>query len=334
MDIRPAPVQRVGNDRDSRRGLRLAVLPLAALFVVVGGAWAGALLPQVPGGDPALAPDAFLQPGEPPSTAGVERLPTSVPTRALGLAVRTGSQLRAERATGSVGSELVAVAGNLRSAPLPLRCPAMHLSLSQAFCHRLAALFPARGVAIPGGTSSTAIGASDTQLAGHLLPGTGVPARFAPDNEAGVHVNESVPVVLIGRFEDPRAPACGTGQAWCRDDFAVELVAWAAGRWLEAPVVSDRDPALAAVPVDGRRLGAITRRAATEEERIISLAVVQPRLLAVIDPQAFRSAANSRRERLWYVRSIVVPVSGRAQVAWTVIEDGTGVLLGYSWPQP
>jgi hypothetical protein len=157
---------------------------------------------------------------------------------------------------------------------------------------------------------------------------------FAPENEAGVHVTESVPVILVGRFEDPRAPACGTGQSWCRDDFVVELVAWAAGRWLEAPLVSDRDPAGAAVPVDGRRLGAITRRAATEEERIISLAVMSPRLLAIIDPQAFRAAVSSRRDRLWYVRSIVVQDSGRAQVAWAVIEDGTGLLLGYSWPQP
>ena len=86
--------------------------------------------------------------------------------------------------------------------------------------------------------------------------------------------------------------------------------------------------------MDGARLGTITRRTAERHEMIVALAVMRPELLAEVDPIAARSAAGGRSTAVWYIRSMVSPRAGEhPQIVWAVIDDTTGTVLGYSWPE-
>jgi hypothetical protein len=330
MEIRPAPLHRVQRDADS--GTRLAALaPIAALLLVVGAAWVGAGYRPAPiEADPALPSAADAEPLG--AARGLKAAGFGFPGLALGLPVRTGAELETGRADGTIGRELVVVAGVLRSEPLPLSCPAVPLTLSRTFCHRLAALFPVGDPDVE--ARSTGTPAPGPMIAGHLLPGTEVPGFLAAvAAEVGPLLKPSIPVVLAGRFDDPRAPACGTGHEWCRSDFVVENAVWADGLWLGTPVV--RDPALPEPePNAASRAGAFSVPGSGRSRIILGQALLRPELLAAVDPIAARAAVNTHGP-VWYVRSIAAVQAGeKPQVGWLVIEAATGVLLGYSWAQP
>jgi hypothetical protein len=241
-----------------------------------------------------------------------------------------GPQLLAARASGAIGRELVAVGGVLRSEPLPLGCPAVRLTLERTFCHRLAALFPLAASA--GGPTPR----SGPPVEGHLLPGTYAPPLLATESELAPWLTREVPVVLVGHYEDQRAPSCEGVRDWCREDFVVELVAWTAGSWLAAPIV--RDPALPEpggplVLVD--RAQANARRATARGEIMLSQAMLRTQLLEVVDPIAAQSTVNLLTPGAWYVRSIAADRPGRRpQVTWAVIDDPSGLVLGYSLIAP
>jgi hypothetical protein len=79
----------------------------------------------------------------------------------------------------------------------------------------------------------------------------------------------------------------------------------------------------------------VVRRAASRADTILTQALLRPDLLAVVDPVAARSTAASRGVPVWYVRMATSsPADRPPQVAWAVIEDATGLVVGYSWRQP
>jgi hypothetical protein len=170
---------------------------------------------------------------------------------------------------------------------------------------------------------------------GHLLPGTDVPSALAiPSSELEPWLTQSIPVVLAGRFDDPRAPACGTGREWCRADFVVEQAVWADGVWLGPPLV--RDPAIAEPPdADAAaRAASIAVPQPGRSRVILGQALVRRELLALMDPIAATAAANTAGG-VWYIRSIAtVQAAEKPQVGWVVIDAQTDVVLGYSWARP
>jgi hypothetical protein len=344
MDIRPAPLHRVA-DGSGPRGRLALIAPVAVLVVVAGAAWAGASLGAL-GGQAAqpgagTIPEAAAKGGTGAQVSAAPRghaADFGFPGLALGLPIWTGAELQDGRASGAVGGELVAVAGVLRSDALPLSCPAIRLTLARTFCHRLASLFP---VSEPGPeTDPSAPRAVATLPPGpiipaHFLPGTDLPASLGLTTDDLLPWKlHPVPVVLAGRYEDPRAPPCGSGQEWCRTDFVVEHVVWADGLWLGPPIVRDlgvpetpdaRDPAdpapVAANSIPGSGRGRI----------VLSQALLRPELLGVVDPIAARAAAEMHGS-VWYVRSIATVVAGeKPQVGWAVIDDATGTVLAHSW---
>ena len=329
MNIRPAPVHRVTGDAGSGRRLA-ALVPVLALVLVVSAAWAGTWLHGRPAGDGAATADPAV--GGPPDDAGSPRAsmgPGGIfPAHARDLLVLSGDGLRAGRAAGTIRRELVAVAGILRSEPLPLSCPAVQLTLARTFCHRLVALFPVPGTS--GGPSSA------STIEGHLLPGTDVPPALRVESELASWTTRAVPVVLIGHFEDQRAPSCEGIRDWCRDDLVVEQVAWVSGAWLEPPIVRDPEiPGPDAPVVLTERAQANLRRAASRGETVLGQAVLRNELLAVVDPVAYRAAVAVRHPWVWYVRSITAVQPGRPpHVTWAVIDETTGLVLGYSLIAP
>jgi hypothetical protein len=333
MEIRPAPLHRVGVGASSRGRLGLAV-PVVALLLVAGAAWAGTAVRRAPIPEDAAPPSAATRIGVVARgpAAGRAAAAFGFPGLALGLPVRTGAELDADRARRAIAGELVVVAGILKSEPLPMNCPAIRLTLSRTFCLRLAALF---AVSEPGLENATAGTAPPGPIVpGHLLPGTGIPPVLASATELEPPPTRYIPVVLAGRFEDPRAPACGTGQQWCREDFVVEQVVWVDGVWLGPEMV--RDPAIAE-PIDpaaASRAAAIAGPVPGRSRVILGQALVRPELLALMDPIAATAAANTHGG-VWYIRSIATVQPGeRPQVGWVVIDATTDVVLGYSWTQP
>jgi len=359
MDVRAAPVQPVGSGTRSPTG-RSALVPVVVLLLVVAAARAGA----EPLGGSLGGPSASFPGGLPVDGGPADAGRHAFPSLALGLPVMTGQELQAARASGQVERELVAASGLLRNDPLALACPAIRITFSRTFCRRLVALFPdgsygpaapaAAGDTTASGTSREGSPAPPTSGAGptapptpgagptappaltaQVLPGAPVPVILASESDLAPWLTGAIPVVAVGHFEDSRAPACGVGRDWCGDDFVVERLAWLDGSWVTAAPA--RDPAISALdtPDNGPRAREIAQRAATRGEQILSLAIVGSRLLAIVDPMAAAVAGPDRVGTLWYVRSIARPRTGAgAEVAWAVIDDATGRVLGYSMANP
>jgi hypothetical protein len=110
----------------------------------------------------------------------------------------------------------------------------------------------------------------------------------------------------------------------------VENAVWADGLWLGTPVV--RDPALAEPGLPWAN--ALSMPGSGRSRIVLGQALLRPELLAAVDPIAARAAVNTRGP-VWYVRSIAdVRAGDEPQVGWVVVENSTGVVLGYSWTQP
>jgi hypothetical protein len=349
MDVRAAPVQPVGSGTRSPTGVS-ALVPVLALVLVVGAARAGAEPPGGSQGGPLASSPGGLPGDGAPAYAGRH----AFPSLALGLPVMTGQELQAARASGQVGRQLVAVSGLLHNDPLALACPAIRITFSRTFCRRLVALFPDVGygpaavaAAGDGTAAGTAPAAAITQptagagptpppaLMAQVLPGAAVPVILTSESDLAPWLSGAIPVVAVGHYDDSRAPGCGIGRDWCGDDFVVERLAWLDGAWVAA--VLARDPAISGLdtPDNGPRAREIAQRAASRGEQILSLAIVGSRLLAIVDLMAAAVAGPDGAGTLWYVRSITrLRTGAEAEVAWAVIDDATGRVLGYSMAHP
>jgi hypothetical protein len=360
MQVRLEPVGPSG--RGARISRRLAVLaPVGILSVIVLSAVAARAPAAVDRSDPpatitasqaqpsGAAGGATAEPSgstaapmSPPSVPAVDR---SVPKYAWNLPVKGLPALLADRAAGRVRGGLVAVVGVLAYDPRTARCPAALAGLAIVFCERNATLVAAsasdpdvdasRPIVSPSGSPDAAQALTIQPV---LPPGIPMPAMFVadpPPNAPG----EPLLSVVIGRFARPDPPRCAAPVS-C-DAFVIERLAWAAGSWVDRILV--RDPSLpeSAIPSVGRRPQAIASREADRVEQILSLAILQPDRLQVIDPAAGQAAARGAQAAalaagpVWYLRS-----AGREQTSlgraltWAVIDHESGFVLATGAVEP
>ncbi len=329
MHVTTLPVEVV-----AERGLRqrLGVFaPVLALAVVVGAALAGGA-----GGDAAfsaaVAPRSALAADATTGVGGAGQT-VLVPRRVLGLPVRTGPELAAARAAGQVRDGAVAVAGVMRSDPLPLVCGSIRQTLSRDFCLRLVALFPLAPDAGPAASAAGARGPDRPEaLEGIVAPGVALPAVAASQSELAPWLTVAVPVVFVGHYQDERAPPCPRTRGWCSGDLVLERLVWAAGAVV--PVGLSRDPAVteAEVPPDGhawREVAGWLERAGLV---VLSSTVVRgPQLQVALDAQAGARPALRTGAIWWYVRALAPATLGReARVTWAVFDALSGEFLAAS----
>jgi hypothetical protein len=113
-----------------------------------------------------------------------------------------------------------------------------------------------------------------------------------------------VAVVVIGRFDDPRARDCQPGRRHCGEEFVLERIAWADGQWIDRPIV--RDPA---VPAEEQAMSGQIRRLLTSRESdrgevFLYEALLTVDLLLKVDPTAAAAIGGVPPAPVWYVRSV------------------------------
>lgn len=281
--------------------------PLLLLVVAVGSGAAGrALAPDAAAGaslpsDPApavAAPDASE---DPMVEATPEADPVAFPSRILGLPTRTVEATLDLRRAGRIGDEVVAVRGWLTIAPAPTDCQV----LPEGLCTRPTILADTADpilVRLQGGVDWG--GPRGTiHLHPLALPGVGLPD--VSDQEL-----VPFPVVVIGRFDDPRLADPRTRPRHPNQAFAMERLAWAGGDRLSVRVV------LGAPQVNGgldaRAVRELVSEALPSGTVVLAQALVPLDTVKRLDPTASGLARNEadRRglelpEAVWYVRVMV-----------------------------
>ncbi len=325
-------LERVGpGGRRARLGAMLGVLgPLATLGLVVAAAVAPNLM--APGGGPATSlptsPVVAVASGPGSRIAAEALIQLGIPRFAYGLQVRAVDELLAERRSGAVRTGLVAVAGNLSAESPDTACSRSAAGMPAAFCDRISTLTSA---AIGTPAASSPVGS--VPLYPRIPPGTPLPGMFAGDPDARVKGSPMVLSVVIGRFARARQSMCSLPYA-CGDEFILERLAWAAGRWIDRILVHGPGITQAVAGTLGPRSLAIASREADRQEQILSIAILQPGGLVAMDPESARAAdaaaavAGISNGPVWYLRSIARPRTDQeALLTWTVIHHETGRIL-------
>jgi hypothetical protein len=331
MIIEPTPT----NPRSPlRRAMRVAgiVLPVVLLAAVIG---AGVLGPRPE--PPALE----ASPGAPPlgdasqladdpsltaETAPPRQIPAgpvpSFPTVAADLEVLAVPAAQ-PRLAGADGLP-IAVAGYLSDVSGPAACAAAMgdtRRLLSPLCERLARLITAdQGAADPG-----------VHLHVRIPPGVRLPPAF---EDAGP--DEPMPVVIVGRAEEPGAP-CTSSARGCGERLVADRVTWANGAAFDPGPVFDAGLETPPASVAYRRLDEAKTLAVGWSGTILVAAVVRPRTVAEIDPAAAAAMAAGPRpqELVWYVRGLETGYDptryplGHAppRLSWAVVDETTGATL-------
>jgi hypothetical protein len=340
MPLKPVPTRPAGQ---RGRATTLATLaPVAALVVVVLVAWAGAVAEAL-APSPAERSTASLAAerdgearAEPPVLPGMDL--SIAPRVAFGLAVADVHQTLERRHAGEIRRGLVAVAGYLTVDPRDRDCADRRDEAAMdAFCERSAILSATADPVLTvnwnenGGTARR-LGMPRSHLHPQVLPGTAIPPGLVTRPDPRIREITPVAVVVIGRFDDPRARKCHPGLRHCGDEFVLERVAWANGQWIDRPVV--RDPTIPAAQTG--KSSAITRLLTSREsdrgEIILSEALLTVDLLGDVDPAAATALGGGAGGPVWYVRSVgraAVDADERREwpVAWAVVDHESGLVL-------
>ncbi len=290
--------------------LAAVAAPLLLLVVAVGsGATGRAFASDPPAGDP-LASDsarivgiAAAPDGTPPPTieATPEAGPVAFPPRILGLPTRTVEATLDLRRAGRIGDEIVAVRGWLTIAPAPAECQVQPADL----CARPMILADVPDALLV--RDSGAVEWGGPRGAVHLhpaaLPGVGLPD---PGDQALV----PFPLIVLGRFDDPRLADPRTSSRHPNEAFALERLAWAVGIHSQVRVVLG-------VPevegrIDARAVRELVSEALPSGTVVLGQALVGIDTVKRLDPTASgltRGEAERRGLELpeadWYVRVMV-----------------------------
>jgi hypothetical protein len=324
--VQPVPV---GTPSRARRLLRVAavMVPLALLTGVVAFGVLGPR-PEAPGPLTALSPapaaaqpDATPAPASTPDVAVVRGLP-HYPSRVLGLAVRSVSEVLAARAAGETDG-LVAISGHLGLRDLPETCHDARLGPYGAFCARIGILAQAPWAADTG----------FAQLGPHLHPqfpvGVRVPFRVTEVARSGWAASAAV---VIARFDDPRARRCVPVGRHCGEELVVERVAWVEGE--EYPRTVTVDPAVTPDPGTVGSLAPAARRATShlpEGSMPLLTALVRPGTITWMDPAMASEVAGLDEGAVWYVRALDHARTPSA-IDWVVADSSGALLLRGSTP--
>ena len=292
MIVQPASL---GPSGKPRRVLRIVglVVPVLLLSGVVA---AGVLGPSPAPAPPSTAPDSHSSPTRArPRRSASPRTPA--PSRDLPVDRRRAR--RARRPLHARGAQPWHRPGSRRRSAgylgldaVPGGCTDRRLGIFGPFCEQIAVL----GEAPWYGAAQNAPDAPGF----HLHPQFPVGVRM-PSQATNVAVSPSTatpPVVIIGRFNDPRARPCEPAGRHCGLELVVERVAWVDGTAYPRrppldPLVERADESIATLRRDAALAEAPWRPAPTR----CSTALVDPPTIAAIEPRAAPAAAASTERR-------------------------------------
>ncbi len=321
MIVQPASTNPRGPVRRALRIVGLTVPPLLLAIVVAAGLAGPKPEPLTP--EPSqLAVVPSLRAPTAPSPQPVDAPLPAFPAVAANLEVM--SVLAAKpRLTGATGRP-IAVAGYLSGVRGPAECVASEgdtRRLLSPLCERDARLGVAdRDPADPG-----------AHLHVRIPPGVRLPPAFEDADP-----DDPMPVVIVGRAEDPGAPCTATTRG-CGERFVADLVSWADGAPFDPGPVFDAGLEVPLASVAYRRLDEAKTLATGWSGTILVAAIVRPRTVAEIDPAAAAAmaAGPTPRELVWYVRALETGYDptrfalGYAppRLSWAVIDETSGVTL-------
>lgn len=309
MIIEPVPTSPRGSLGRLRRLLGVVMAPVL-LVGVVGLGLAGR--DGEPAGRAATPPPGAI-PGTAAPTGAIDALapdgpasrPTAAfPTRILGSDVLTPTEaLTARRA--DTGAALF-VSGWLTMGPLHPSCAEPMYRPRGALCHRTSVLaeHPA-GPGEDGGWSTLG-----PHLHPEFPPGVRLPpgvGRFSPEP-----MGEPVPVVVLGRYGDPRAAPCDPSRSRCRPAFVVERVVWTNGERFGWTTTIDAGLELDLAEEPWRRYRDAARAHLRDVTLISMSALLAPASLTHVDREAAQAleahlatlAEVDRPPHVWYVRGV------------------------------
>jgi len=333
MIIEPVPT----NPRDPFRRLsRLLgfLVPPALLVAVIAVALAGGTDDETAADpsfatQPTRAPEAMADPTPRPQVRGDE---AGFPEQILGLPVLTPSEADATRVEGIMGPPLM-VAGYLSIRGVREDCIDRVLGPQGSFCHRSAVLAEAPLSPYGGDGMWRGIGR-------HLHPEfpPGVRWPIGVTNTSPDRGGPPFPVVILGRFGDPRAMPCAVEAFECTEGFVAERIVWADGDSYARTTTVDAavDIDLSEDPWRERRNAA--RANLTNITLIGMAALLAPDTLARVDRTAAdvlaAATGGAVTGPVWYVRGMDLRPAQDGEpsgvVRWVVVDDLDGRLLASS----
>jgi hypothetical protein len=353
MLIEPTPAIPPSPGRRTRIAVGAAA-PVLLLVTVIGVGALGGL-----DDDSVSEPGATHGPAEvqttPPSTEPSDLArPPAFPARVLGLRTRTVADALERRRSGATGDEIIAVQGFATVHPTPTDCfvvddaPTIADALA---CRRevIIADGPEAFLAWSDGVIDWVMSEGVTHLHAASFPVVSLVdleahAVAAPPSSSPTGVERviapipSVPVVVLGRFDDPRLADPRSSARHPNEAFVIERIAWVDDVWQTRPTVRF------VRPVDGEiaigEVRATTSSALPSGTVILSHSIADLEVLARLDPDAaglVRSGASrlgiAEPAVVWYVRVMIrgaPPVDTLAgdttprHLAWAVMTaDGT-----------
>lgn len=356
MLIEPTPALPPEPGRRTRLAIA-AVAPVLLLAAVIAVGALGARDDETTSG-----PETTRAPGEVPSVSPTPESsglagPPAFPARVLGLRTRTVAETLERRRSGSTGDEIVAVRGFATVHPSPTECFVVEdaPTIAEALACRREVVIgddPAAFLAWSNGEVDWVMSEGATHLHAASFPVTSLvdlaahavaapPAASPAGGDAVIAPILSVPVVVLGRFDDPRLADPRSSARHPNEGFVIERIVWVDDVWQPRPGVRF------VRRVDGEvaigQVRATTSSALPSGTVILSHSIADLAALARLDPAA-AGLARTRADDLgiaepaavWYVRVMIrgaPPVDTLAgdtterRLAWAVMAaDGT--LLG------
>jgi hypothetical protein len=308
----------------SARRRRLRALALVVPLLLLGGVVAaGTLGPQAtpPPSPPVPAAVASsITPSAPPSSPGTTApvalqtgRPPDLPARIAGLDVLTvGEAIESRRAGDLVGVTAVAGYLGVRDAT----------PCSGTFCARTAML----------ATSPFTATTSFADIGRHLHPqfpaGVVMPrAAILSDPDPSADRPQAPLVIVVARFDDPRARACVRAGRHCGEELVVERVVW---------VEDDSYPANRAVgpavplitpAIRVRTAGRTAERGLGATATPMMTVLVRPGTIADIDPSMAEFLPDVGPDPVWYVRGLRLGLD--PTIVWVIARaDGSLLMRG------
>jgi hypothetical protein len=333
------PIRPLRPPRRSRaRSLAAALVPIGLLIVVAGAGVLGRTddARTVVAPDPTASAPPVERPA--PSTPVVVEAAAepAFPRTAIGIPVRSVADTLERLRTRAIDQELVAVAGFLTVPPNHVACEGLAAATGtpNLLCRRGTMLLdtsePLMGVR---GDEVVRLRPPGVHLHPQALPGTTL--RPLRQRAAGWDPLRPIPVVLIGRFGDPRLPDCRPAQRHCGESFAIERIIWVDGAWKDRQ--SERAPGVDRGRLPARLSRLITQDSIRDSSVVLSETLLGPEHLALVDPDAATRVDADADGPFWYVRLVVrrSTTDGALlrEVGWAVVDDPSGRILAAEPPR-
>lgn len=350
MDMEP-----VGGRRDGGGPLRTVatlIAPVVVIVLVATAAIAGGSPP--PSADPpAPSPGASTAAAAPAEPTDLAILDTAVfPPRVLGLRVRSVKETLELRSAGEIDDRVVAIAGFLTVRPGAVECLEGEApgTLAEAVGCRRDTILADTDVPVlarQDGDIGWAAPGSTPHLHPQAFPGTSLVDVEAlailpapPGDDLGPVPVPPVPVVLLGRFGDPRMTDPRANSRHADTGFVLERLVWADGVWQDRPVVRFAPPRSDDLAPEAVREA--TSEAAPGGTVALGHSLLDLDRLSRIDSsaagltrRALEAAGAPTPDRVWYVRVMTrdgLPVDTLAgdtvprRIGWVVL-DADGAAL-------